>query len=271
MPLEEIKKHIEEEKNPLISIIMPLYNAAAYISDTIRSVKNQTYTNWELIIVDDHSSDTSAKLVLEFAATDSRIKLQRLSKNKGAAFCRNYATQMSGGDYIAFLDADDLWFPEKLSRQLLFMLAAKCDVSYTSYLHIDEEGNSMKKRICAIEELPYEKQHWNNYIGNLTGMYHVKSIGKILAPDIRKRQDWAVWLEAIRRSGKPALGLQQDLAYYRVREGSISSKKWHLVKYNYLFYREYLGYSALKSVYCLFRFFFEYFFVRPKYIQRLKA
>lgn len=100
-------------------------------------------------------------------------------------------------------------------------------------------------------------------------MYNADAIGKIPSPAIRKRQDWAVWLEAIKRSGKPALGIQKDLALYRVREDSISSNKSKLVKYNYRFYREHLGYSSIKASWHLMKFFWEYFFVRPKYIERL--
>ena len=151
------------------------------------------------------------------------------------------------------------------------MQAARCDVSYTSYQHIDEEGNRLPKLITALPELSYSKQHWNNYIGNLTGMYDAGSLGKIEMPNIRKRQDWALWLEAIKKSGKPAKGIQENLAYYRVRKGSISANKRKLVRYNFQFYHDYLGYNRLKATLCLLRFFIEYFFVRPKYIQTLKT
>ena len=120
-----------------------------------------------------------------------------------------------------------------------------------------------------MPELSYKKQHKNNYIGNLTGIYSTVALGKVHSPAIRKRQDWAVWLEAIKRSGKPAQGLQEDLAFYRVREESISSDKMKLVKYNYRFYKQHLGYSSVKSGWHLLKFFVEYFFVRPQYIQKL--
>ena len=141
-------------------------------------------------------------------------------------------------------------------------------VSFTNYLHLDEEGKPLGKRILAMPNLSYKKQLLNNYIGNLTGIYNAEKLGKIPSPNIRKRQDWAVWLEAIKRSKKPALGINEDLAYYRVRKGSISANKVKLVKYNYLFYRS-LGFNIIKSGWYLLRFFWEYFMVRPRYIQKL--
>ena len=270
MLYEEKIKHIKSEMNQtLVSIITPLYNSSLFISHTISSVLEQTHTNWEHIIIDDASTDNSASIVEQFAAKDPRISLIKLPKNTGAANCRNHATKLAKGSFIAFLDSDDLWTPTKLEKQLQIMAETQCAVSFTSYRHIDLVGNPLGKRIVAIPSLTYKKQHRNNYIGNLTGMYNVEVLGKILAPNIRKRQDWAVWLEAIKRNGKAAIGIQEDLAFYRVREGSISSNKLNLIKYNFRFYREHLGYTWIASIGYLFRFFWEYFFVRPKYIQKL--
>jgi len=253
----------------LVSIITPLYNAEAYITNTIQSIQNQTYTHWEHIIVNDCSTDTSLHIVEELAKKDIRIKVVTLSRNSGAAQSRNKATELATGEYIAFLDADDLWHPEKLEKQLSFMQENNAAVSYTNYVHINEAGEPLGKRVKALPRLTYQKQHSNNYIGNLTGIYKASEIGRIIAPNIRKRQDWAVWLEAIKKGNRPALGLQEDLAYYRIREDSISSNKLNLVKYNFKFYKEYLGYTWIKSVFYLLRFFYEYFFVRIKWIENL--
>jgi teichuronic acid biosynthesis glycosyltransferase TuaG len=269
MPSKETKKHTKGEPSPLISIITPLYNAESFVSETIKSILDQSYENWEQIIVDDASTDSSLEIARSFAENDSRIRVEKLSENRGAAYCRNLATDKANGDYIAFLDSDDLWHPDKLKSQLEFMQQQQCDVSYTNYLHVDEKGEPLGKRIIALKELSFSKQHRNNYIGNLTGMYSVIALGKIASPNIRKRQDWAVWLEAIKRSSKPAMGLQHDLAYYRVRQDSISSNKSRLIKYNYNFYRDHLGYSPLKASWQLLLFFYEYFFIRPKQIQKL--
>lgn len=255
---------------PLVSIITPLYNAENYISITIKSIQEQTHTHWEHIIVNDCSTDTSLKIVESLAKKDTRIKVVTLSRNSGAAQSRNKATELATGAYIAFLDSDDVWHPEKLEKQLQFMQENNAAVSYTSYVHINEAGKPIGKRIKALPSLTYQKQHSNNYIGNLTGIYKVAEIGKIIAPNIRKRQDWAVWLEAIKKSNRPALGIQEDLAYYRIREGSISSNKLDLIQYNFKFYKEYLGYSWIISAFCLLRFFYEYFFVRTKWIENTK-
>lgn len=257
-------------KTPLVSIITPCYNSEKYIRETIESIRQQSYSNWEQLIVDDASMDRSVALIEEMSVLDPRIRLISLKENHGAAYCRNLATMEAKGRYIAFLDSDDLWHRDKLTKQLAFMKERNCDVSYTSYLHIDERGHSLQKRILACPVLTYQKQLYNNYVGNLTGIYDREKLGHIFSPELRKRQDWAVWLEAIKRSEKPALGLQEDLAYYRVHKNSISSDKVALVKFNFHFYREYLRFSYLKSLYCLGRFFFEYFLVRTKYIQHLK-
>ena len=269
MPYEEKKKHISREEDPLVSIITPLYNAEKFIAETIASVQNQTYSNWEHIIVDDASSDSSVKITRDLATSDERIKFIENSVNKGAAVCRNRATEEAKGQFIAFLDADDLWSADKLEKQLRFMVEKKCSVSFTSYLHMDEDSRPLNKRIKALVSLSYEKQHSNNYIGNLTGIYKASDIGKIEAPNIKKRQDWALWLEAIKRNGKPALGLQEDLAFYRVHKGSMSGNKLNLVLHNFQFYHKYLGHSIIASAYYMLRFFWEYFLVRPRQIQKL--
>ncbi len=265
----ETKKRINITNHPLVSIITPLYNAEKFIAETISSIQKQSYSNWEHIIVDDASQDNSVSIAENFASKDPRIHIIKQTNNTGPASCRNHATKVAKGTYIAFIDSDDLWDSQKLKEQLQFMMSNKCLVSYTSYLQIDEKGQTLNKRITALPYLSYRKQHRNNYIGNLTGMYNTKVLGKIFAPNIRKRQDWAVWLEAIKRSKKPALGMQKDLAYYRVRKGSMSSNKINLVRYNFHFYKNHLGHSSGASLFYLLRFLFEYFLIRPKQIKRL--
>ena len=263
-----MKKPINKSAEPLVSIITPFYNAAQFLEHTINSVQNQTYKNWEHILVDDASTDASLAYVQKRATTDARLKIISLSHNRGAGYARNKATDVAKGIYIAFIDADDLWHPKKLEKQIKHIQVNNNLVSFTSYVQINTTGKELGKRIVARSQLTYKKQHQNNYIGNLTGMYNAQVLGKISVPNIRKRQDWALWLEAIKRSKKPALGIPEDLAYYRVTKDSISADKKKLVKYNYLFYRKYLGYTPLKSVLWLGRFFWEYFFVRPKYIEK---
>lgn len=254
-------------ESPLISIVMPLYNAETFIEIAVQSVLKQSYQRWELLIVNDSSTDDSLKIAEGLSEEDERIFLFSTEENQGAAYCRNLATQKAKGDFIAFLDADDFWFPQKLQTQLQFMQENACSVSFHDYLHVDEEGKSLDKRIKALPVLSYKKQLKNNYIGNLTGMYNAKKLGKIEIEFLRKRQDWALWLEAIRRSETPALGMPENLAGYRMTKSSLSAHKWELIRYNYLFYRDYLNYSTPKASISFLQFLWEYFMIRPRQIE----
>ncbi len=269
MPFAGRIKRIDMAETPLISIVTPVYNSEKFLEDAITSVQNQTYSNWQLILIDDASSDNSEKIAEEFYLEDSRIIYERLPVNGGPAVSRNRAIELAKGDYIAFLDSDDFWAPDKLEIQVDFMQRNNCDVSFTSYLQVDEEGNSLGRRVVAMPTLSYEKLLLNNYVGNLTGMYRNETIGKVFSPHIRKRQDWGLWLEAIERSGKPALGIQLDLSFYRLRRNSVSTNKLGLLKHNFLFYKNHLGLSWPVAIYAMARFLWEYFLVRPKYIQKV--
>lgn len=252
----------------LVSIIMPSYNNGAFIAEAIKSVLAQTYPYWELLIVDDASNDGSLERAESFQGQDARIKVFVMGENQGADFCRNYATKKSSGDYIAFLDADDLWTPDKLERQLTFMKEHDLGVSFTSYKQIDLQGKDKGIEVQALPELSAAKQKTNNFIGNLTGIYAVDKVGRIMGPEMRKRQDWALWHKAIQLSGKPAKGMAQVLAAYRVSPDSMSARKWGLIRHNFAFYHQYLGYSWAKSSLWLMVFFATYFFVRPRYIKK---
>jgi glycosyltransferase involved in cell wall biosynthesis len=249
-----------------VSVITPLFNSENYISETINSVINQTNQNWELLLIDDGSTDKTVEIVTNFMAQNQNIKLLKNDINFGAAISRNKGIDAAQGDYIAFLDADDIWKPEKLQVQIKFMQAQNGLVSFSSYEQINKYGQPLNLLIKALPELTYKKQLKSNYIGNLTGMYNAKVLGKIKAPNLRKRQDWLLWLNAIEKSGKPAIGIQESLAYYRVRTDSMSSNKMNLLKHNYLVYRKGLGFSTLKSVYCMLVFLYEHFFVKSKQV-----
>lgn len=251
----------------LVSIITPAYNAETHIEDTIKSVQQQTYQNWEMLITDDASKDNTCRIVQKFIESDPRVKLFKLDKNQGPAYSRNYSIQNAKGQFIAFLDADDLWYPEKLAIQVKAMLKNDVGVSFSSYERIDEDNKALNIVVKAIPNLTYAKLLRNNYIGNLTGMYDASRIGKIYHPELKKRQDWCLWLEALKKSNKPAIGIQEVLAKYRVRKDSVSSHKFQLVTYNFQVYHQYLKFSFLKSTAYLFLFLVEYFFVRPKYIE----
>ncbi|AXG68990.1 putative teichuronic acid biosynthesis glycosyltransferase TuaG [Kordia sp. SMS9] len=255
-------------RQPLVSVITPTYNTEEFIADTIDSVRAQSYTNWELILVDDASSDRTVAILNEYAAIDERIKVQVLKTNAGAAIARNTAIEKASGTYIAFLDADDLWKPEKLTKQIAFMQEKDISVCFSSYELMNEAGISLGKMIKALPKVDYNKMLKSNYIGNLTGIYNASTLGKVYMPNIRKRQDWALWLALVKKV-EFAYSLEEPLARYRLRENSISSNKLNLLKYNYTIYRKALNFGAFKSSLYLLRFLIEHFFIKPRQTVQL--
>lgn len=248
----------------LVSIITPLYNSEAFISETIQSILNQTYSNWELLLIDDCSTDGTISLVNGFISQNNNITLLKNEYNQGAAVSRNKGIRAANGNYIAFLDADDLWKPEKLDKQIAFMQNQDCDVCFCSYEQINESGKPLHRLVKALPVLTYKKYLKSNYIGNLTGVYNAQTLGKITSPNLRKRQDWLLWLNAIKVSGKPAKSVQESLAFYRVRKNAMSSNKVELLKHNYWVYKKGLGFSTLKAIYSMLVFLWEHFFVKSK-------
>ncbi len=254
---------------PLVSIITPTFNSQDFLAQTIDSILDQSYKNWELILIDDASTDNTINLIKDYISKHSNISLIQNNTNQGAGVSRNKGINAAKGDFIAFLDADDLWLPNKLEVQINLMVKNKLDVCFSSYDLIDESGNKLFKRVNALSELTYKKLLRSNYLGNLTGVYNCKSLGKIPSTKYRKRQDWLLWLQAIKESGKPATGIQESLALYRVRKNSMSSNKFDLIKYNYQVYSKGLGFSTFKSLGYFILFLYEHFFVKSRQISNL--
>ncbi|WP_299127954.1 glycosyltransferase family 2 protein [uncultured Winogradskyella sp.] len=251
----------------LVSVITPMFNNEAVIVDTVNSVRQQTYPHWELILIDDASTDHTNIIIQSLLEQDTRIQLYKHLKNKGTSEARNLGTKMAKGDVIAFLDADDKWHKYKLELQLKALKSA--DVCFGSYELIDENSKPLNKKVNALNTLSYKKLLRANYIGNLTGVYNVNTIGKIYTKDLKKRQDWLLWLEALRRSKKPAIGLQETIAYYRISKGSLSSNKTNLIKHNFYAYRKGLGYSYLKSIVYMVLFLFEHLIIKRRLIRSI--
>lgn len=231
----------------LVSIITPVHNSEEFIEECLNSVLSQTYPTWELLLVDDCSTDNSATIIQEHANKDPRIKYFRLEENSGAGVARNKAIAESKGNFIAFLDSDDLWLPEKLEKQLSFMQSNKYPFTFTSYNKINEEGEKLVGIVKAKKKIAYKKALYKNPIGCLTVMYDVSFFGKQFMPSIRKRQDYALWLKLLKKTN--AHGLQEPLSSYRVRNNSISANKWSLLKYEWKIYREEENLSILKSLF----------------------
>lgn len=210
--------------NPHISVIMPCYNMEKFIASSIQSVCNQTYTDWELLIVDDASTDKTAEIVQRFQEADSRIHFAAKSMHTGIAATRNQAIGMAKGQYLAFLDADDVWHPDKLEKQLEFMQTRKIGFSYSAYNWIDETGNNLGKTILTAGDLNYNDYLHNTIIGCSTVMIDTNITGPISVPDFRTSEDAATWLNILKK-GFIAYALTEVLVSYRIRKKSASSNK----------------------------------------------
>ncbi|MFL1010606.1 glycosyltransferase family 2 protein [Flavisericum labens] len=236
--------------NHLVSIVTACYNSEKYISETINSVLNQTYQNWELLLVDDCSSDNTVGVITKFQNEDKRIKVFLLNENSGAAVSRNKAIKEAQGDFIAFLDSDDKWQSEKLEKHIGFMLDNGYNLSHTSYELIDGKGKPLNKIINAEPVLSYQDMLYSNKIGCLTAIYNQTELGKVYMPLIRKRQDYGLWLKIL-KTGEKAYGLKEVLSQYRKTEDSMSRNKLNLIKWNWKLFREVENLSFLKSAYYL--------------------
>ncbi len=232
----------------LVSVIMPSYNSEFFLKESIESVVNQTHSNWEMIIVDDCSKDKSVDIVKEFIKKDSRIQLIVNSVNEGAAVSRNKAIKQAKGDYVAFLDSDDLWLETKLSDQLDFMVNNNYSFTYTYYDQIDELNLFLK----SVNKMPIKVNYLDtikhNKIGCLTVIFKKDAFNDYFMPQIRKRQDFGLWLKLLKQS-EYAYCLPKTLAKYRIRENSISRNKLSLIKFHWELYRNIENHSIVKSIY----------------------
>ncbi len=227
---------------------MPSYNAARFISESIDSVLSQTYSNWELLITDDCSKDNTLSIVREYEQKNTRIHGFVLPKNAGAAAARNNSLIRAKGDFIAFLDSDDLWKPEKLEKQLEFMLLYGYAFSYTDYELMSEGGHLLHKRLRMPSSLSYSQYLRNTAIGCLTVMIDKRQTGDFSMPSIRSSQDMATWLLLLRRIEK-AHALTENLATYRLVGNSNSSKKKKAAKDVWRVYRQIEHLSLARSVF----------------------
>ncbi len=227
-------------KNNLVSIIMPAYNAQRFLSESISSVLAQSYKTWELLVIDDGSTDDTAKIAASFAEKDSRIRLVS-QQNRGSAAARNHGLSLAGGRFIALLDSDDLWDPEFLSSQLRLLKQKQCCLVFSAYRFIDENGTPTGQVIRAPKAVTLADMEIRNYVGCLTALYDTAEIGKLYFDESlgSLRDDYAYFLEIVRRSQK-AYGNPHCLASYRVLPGSTTGNKAKLVKVQFSFYRNYL-------------------------------
>lgn len=206
----------------LVSIIMPSWNTGRYIAESIQSVLAQTYTNWELIIVDDCSTDNTDEVIANFC--DKRIRYLQNTQNSGAALTRNRALREANGEWIAFLDSDDIWLPEKLEKQIEFMKRNNYVFSYHDFEKIDEAGRSLGVIVTGPEIVTRSMMYNYGYPGCLTFMYNAKFMGLVQIKDIKKNNDYAILLKLCKKAD--CYLLKENLARYRIRKKSISHDKF---------------------------------------------
>lgn len=238
---------MEKNKQPLVSVIMPSYNSEKYLSHTLNSVLAQNFQRWELLVVDDCTTDNANTLIETYVAKDSRIRLIRLAENGGAAAARNKAIELARGRYIAFLDSDDRWLPDKLEKQIHFMQDNNFAFSYSAYEKLDEQGNI----VCVVgvpEKVSYTDLLKVCSIGCLTAIYDAEKLGKIYMPLIRKRQDLGLWLRILKQVPY-GYGLNEVLAQYQLRSDSISANKRSAAQYTWRLYRDIERLDFIRAAY----------------------
>lgn len=246
-----------DKVKPLVSIVMPAFNSERHVAEAIASVQAQTIDSWELIVVDDCSTDRTREVVERLSKDDSRIRLICQSENAGAAAARNVALNNSCGRYVSYLDADDLWLPVKLEKQIACMDQQGAGFSCASYEVVDEEGNPLGRSVY----MPQKSDYWgfltNNYLQTVGIMADLELVDKnlLVMPDMRRRQDAATWLQVL-AAGHECIGIDEVLCQYRRTSGSLSSKKWKAVRGTWYFYRQVATLPLYKAAYCFVRYAF---------------
>ena len=236
-------------QNDLVSIIMPSHNNGQYVVETIRSVQAQTYQNWEIVFVDDASTDNTEEIVK--ALGEPRIRYFKNDTNRGAAHSRNKALREAKGRWIAFFDSDDLWEPEKLEHQIRFMEDHDYHFSYHDYIEIDFEGNERGRRISGKKHVNKFDMYACCWPGCLTVMYDAKVMGVIQIEEIAKNNDVAIWLKAIKKADCHLL--KESLGRYRRRWGTVAPRKLNKkIQWYYRLFRENEKMSPLQASYWIF-------------------
>lgn len=233
----------------LVSIITPCYNSERFIAETYQSIKQQSYSNWEWIIVDDCSTDNSVQTIYSF--NDDRIKLIVQKSNQGAASARNLALSKAKGRYMTFIDSDDLWLPKFLETTINYLKRENESLVYTSYKRVDENLKPLLEDFIAIDKVDYERILYNCPIPMLTSVYDSSVMGIVEFPKVELREDHAMWIHLLKKI-KYARAIEEPLAIYRIRENSVSRNKLNIALRQYDVYRKFLKMNFLQSSYYTF-------------------
>ena len=239
------------KNNDLISIIIPVYNASRFLPDTIESIQSQTYDNWEAIFVNDCSIDNSTEIIKKIQKNDKRIKLINNEVNSGPALTRNKGILSAKGDYLCFLDADDLWDNDKLEKQLNFMKKIDCAFSFTSYQYCNEKCERTGKKVVAPKSLKYHQALKNTTISTITVMFDLHKLDKqlLMMPNIMYIEDTATWWKIL-RTGIVAYGSSDVFSYYRRSKSTLSSNKFRTLKSLWYVYRKEEKLNFIYALYC---------------------
>lgn len=236
---------------PMVSVIIPLYNSESFLQVALDSLLAQTYGDWEAILVDDGSTDQSFEIASKYSSHDPRMIAIRQPYNMGAAKARNRALRRASGRFIAYLDSDDYWYPDKLGAQLDYMRTNRIKSCFTAYETVNEDG-SHRNYIHVDEVVTYGKFLRKPPTCSHTIMFDTEAVDRSILnmPDIRKRQDAATWLQVIRATG-PLHGLDEVLAANRKRPDSLSANKLDAVRHTWRLYTEIEGLNRAYAAYCL--------------------
>ena len=233
----------------MVSVIIPAYNSEKYISETIESVQKQSFQDWEAIIVDDCSTDQTFLLAKKYAIRDSRIRVIKMPQNRGVAVARNVGLENASGDYIAFVDSDDLWKPDKLQKQFAFMQKNGCVLSYSDYQFFDTDNGALGKVMRCPKQMSANDILRNTAIGCLTVMVNRKRAGEFKMPLLSHTEDNCTWYQILKRTNQIALNVGEVLSLYRKGNESLTSNKFKAAKQQWGTYRNYYKFSIIKSAY----------------------
>ena len=235
------------EEMPLVSVVIPVYNGERYVAAAIESVLAQTYSNFELIVVDDCSQDASLEVIHQYMYQDHRINVIKNAKNLGVAETRNIGIRASKGKYIALLDCDDLWKREKLTRQVSLLEESKTQISYCSYGFINEGGKEIKAPFIVPETTDFEKMLWKSVISCSTALIDSRLLQQHMFQSDFYHEDYVLWMDLM-QSGAVAVGDTEVLAFYRQTQSSRSSNKMHAAVHRWKIFRKELKLPFLKSI-----------------------
>lgn len=232
----------------LVSIITPTFNSGKFISETIKSVQNQTHKNWEMLIVDDGSSDNTIEIVNKIANQDKRIQFFPQKQNVGPAKARNIGIANAKGNFMTFVDADDIWFPKFIENSIQTIKNTNIHFVFSSYKRSNENLEFVYSDFIVPEKVTYTDILKTNSISCLTAFIDIEVLGKKTMPEIFKRQDMGLWLQYLKEIPF-AYGIKETQAIYRIRQNSLSRNKSKLLKYQWQFYREVEKLNVFQSIY----------------------